>query len=143
MPKKKKDKKISNKIPHKDAIERMNYLYQIAHEALRLKNESLARFYMYTMMTISKRLVIRLDPSIKRTICKHCHSLLVPGITMRVRVSSNRETHIVQTCLYCKNQKRFLARPNYKLKHESEYESEYESKSSLSQEEFKEIDNIK
>ena len=110
MPKKKKDKEISNKIPNKDAIERMNYLYQIAHEALRLKNESLARFYIYTMMGISKRLVIRLDPSIKRTICKHCHSLLIPGITMKVRISPNREPHVVNTCLYCGKVKRYLAR---------------------------------
>ena len=26
------------------------------------------------------------DPSIKRTVCKHCHALLIPGITARVRV---------------------------------------------------------
>ena len=26
------------------------------------------------------------DPSIKRSVCKHCHALLIPGITARVRV---------------------------------------------------------
>ena len=106
-------RELNKKIPHKDAMERINYLYQLAHEALRLNNESLARFYIYTMIGISKRLVIRMDHTIKRTICKHCNSLLVAGITMRKRISSRRETHIVETCLYCGRQKRFLARPNH------------------------------
>ena len=100
---------MSNK--NKDALTRMNYLYQLAYEALKLNNQPLARFYIYTMKGISKRLVIKLDKSIKTTICKHCDLLLVPGITMKVRVSSKRETHIVETCLYCNNQKRYLARP--------------------------------
>ena len=101
-----KNKKIINK----DAMERINYLYQLAHEALKVKNEGLARFYIFTLKDIAKRLVIRLDPSIKRTICKHCNSLLISGITMRTRISSNRETHVVNTCLYCGNIKRFLLR---------------------------------
>ena len=103
---------MSNK--NKDALTRMNYLYQLAYEALKLNNKPLARFYIYTMKGISKRLVIKIDKSIKRTICKYCNSLLIPGITMRVRVSSKRETHIVETCLYCNNQKRYLARPEIK-----------------------------
>ena len=112
--KNRKDKKLSKSKPHNDAMTRMNYLYQLAHLALQSKNESLARFYIYTMKGISKRLVIKIDHTIKRTICKYCNSLLVAGITMRVRVSSNRETHVVNTCLYCGKQKRFLARPGYK-----------------------------
>ena len=106
----KKNKLKKKTIPKKEAMDRMNYLYQLAHQALKLEQEPLARFYIYTMKGISKRLVIKLDPSIKRTICKHCDSLLVAGITMRVRVSSRREPHIVETCLYCNNQKRYLAR---------------------------------
>lgn len=107
---KSKKNNISKKVPNKDALERMNYLYQIAYEALKVNNQPLARFYISTMVNIGKRLVIRLDPSIKRTICKHCHSLLVEGITMKTRISSRRETHVVKTCLYCGNIKRFLAR---------------------------------
>ena len=103
-------KSKKNKIQNKDAIERMNYLYQIAHQALSVNNQPLARFYIYTLVNISKRLVIRLDPSIKRTICKHCYSLLIPGITMKVRISPNREPHVVNTCLYCGKVKRYLAR---------------------------------
>ena len=113
--KNKKDKRISKSKTHNDAMTRMNYLYQLAHLALQSKNESLARFYIYTMKGIAKRLVIKIDHTIKRTICKYCNSLLIAGITMRVRVSSNRETHIVNTCLYCGKQKKYLARPDYEL----------------------------
>ena len=66
---KSKKNNISKKVPNKDALERMNYLYQIAYEALKVNNQPLARFYISTMVNIGKRLVIRLDPSIKRTIC--------------------------------------------------------------------------
>lgn len=55
------------------------------------------------------------DPSIKRTICKHCHTLLIPGITARVRVRRRRERHIVVTCLECQTIKRYLCRANYVL----------------------------
>ena len=105
--------KNKNKNKNKDALTRINYLYQLAHEALKLNNQPLSRFYIYTMNGISKRLVIKIDKSIKRTICKHCNSLLIAGITMRVRISSKRETHIVETCLYCNNQKRYLARLDF------------------------------
>ena len=111
MSEKQKDKKNNKKnIPKKDALDRMNFLYQLAHEALKINNQPLARFYIYTLRGISKRLVIKIDPTIKRTICKNCNSLLVPGITMKVRISPRRETHVNATCLYCGNIKRFLAR---------------------------------
>eukprot|EP00042_Codosiga_hollandica_P055353 m.773358 g.773358 ORF g.773358 m.773358 type:complete len:153 (+) comp59097_c0_seq52:233-691(+) len=69
------------------------------------------------------------DPEVKRTICRACQQLLVPGITSRVRlqgtlllarvdpqllsalVAGRREQHIVVTCLSCGRFRRFLCRP--------------------------------
>lgn len=33
-------------------------------------------------------LYIRRDPSIKRTLCKKCNSLLIPGVTASLRIKS-------------------------------------------------------
>ena len=71
------------------------------------------------------------DPTIKRTICKSCDTLLLPGITATHRMrgtllfsrnarlislfSASREKHLVVRCLTCGEVKRFLAREGYKL----------------------------
>ncbi|MEE6470079.1 hypothetical protein FKM82_008852 [Ascaphus truei] len=65
---------------------------------------------------IGKRLVLRQDPSVKRTICKRCSSLLVPGITSTVRQKKHYgQRQTVVRCLSCGLTKRFLSNPNYKL----------------------------
>jgi ribonuclease P protein subunit RPR2 len=46
----------------------------------------LGRFYINTMKTIGTKQVLRVDPSIKRTLCKRCETILLPGVTSRVRV---------------------------------------------------------
>uniref|UniRef100_UPI00358F21D7 ribonuclease P protein subunit p21 n=1 Tax=Myxine glutinosa TaxID=7769 RepID=UPI00358F21D7 len=100
----------------KDAFKRMNFLYQASHCLLAQdpENQELVRFYMHTMKTIGQRLVLKLAPSIKRNICKTCSSLLVPGVTSTVR-HRQRRRHMVVTCLFCRNQKRFLSNDDYKL----------------------------
>ncbi|XP_070579779.1 ribonuclease P protein subunit p21-like [Ptychodera flava] len=118
----KKKSKVTNStkrffVPNREAFQRMNFLYQAAHCTLvhNPDNVELARFYITTMRTIAKRLVLRIDPSIKRTICKKCNSLLVPGVTATVRMRAKREQHLVVACLSCKAVKRFLAREGYQL----------------------------
>ncbi|KAE8625262.1 hypothetical protein XENTR_v10006209 [Xenopus tropicalis] len=65
---------------------------------------------------ISKRLVLRQDPSVKRTICKKCSSLLISGVTSTVRQKKLRgQRKTVVKCLTCGLTNRFLSNPNYKL----------------------------
>jgi ribonuclease P protein subunit RPR2 len=47
---------------------------------------SIGRFYINTMKTIGTKQVLRIDPSIKRTICKRCETILLPGVTSKVRI---------------------------------------------------------
>ncbi|XP_051978253.1 ribonuclease P protein subunit p21-like isoform X2 [Xyrauchen texanus] len=78
---------MAGNIKDKEAFQRLNFLYQAARCVLAQNSENieLARFYCFTQKTISKRLVLRQDPSVKRTICKKCCTLLVPGVTSTVR----------------------------------------------------------
>ncbi|XP_032997435.1 ribonuclease P protein subunit p21 [Lacerta agilis] len=105
-------------IKDKEAFQRLSFLYQAAHCVLRQnpENQELARFYCHTQNSISRRLVLRQDPSVKRTICKSCFSPLVPGVSSTVRQRKHRHQRwTVVRCLNCGLTKRFLSNPDYKL----------------------------
>ncbi|XP_036378265.1 ribonuclease P protein subunit p21 isoform X2 [Megalops cyprinoides] len=110
---------MAGNIKDKEAFQRLNFLYQAAHCVLAQnpENVELARFYSYTQRTISKRLVLRQDPSVKRTMCKKCYSLLVPGVTatVRQRKSRKRECRTLVRCLSCGQTRRFLNDPEHRL----------------------------
>ncbi|XP_048343204.1 LOW QUALITY PROTEIN: ribonuclease P protein subunit p21-like [Sphaerodactylus townsendi] len=106
-------------IKDKEAFQRLSFLYQAAHCVLAQNpdNQELARFYCHTQNSISRRLVLRQDlGSVKRTICKSCFSLLVPGVSSTVRQRKRRNQRwTVVRCLNCGLTKRFLSNPDYKL----------------------------
>uniref|UniRef100_A0A3Q3QHC8 Uncharacterized protein n=1 Tax=Monopterus albus TaxID=43700 RepID=A0A3Q3QHC8_MONAL len=100
----------------KEAYQRLNYIYQAAHCVLSQnpENVELARFYCFTQRTIARRLVLRQDPSVKRTLCKKCCSLLIPGVTATVRQQSKTRFTVVR-CLSCGQSKTLLNNPDYCL----------------------------
>lgn len=100
-----------------DVFHRMNFLYQASNILLGIqpKNTELSRFYSNTMMKIGTKNLMKIDPNVKRTICKICSALLVPGVTAKVRMRCKRETHIVWTCMKCGTMKRFMCRKGYQL----------------------------
>ncbi|XP_028300819.1 ribonuclease P protein subunit p21 [Gouania willdenowi] len=110
---------MAQPLKDKEAYQRLNYLYQAAHCVLSQnpKNVELARFYCFTQKTIARRLVIRQDPSVKRTLCKNCSSLLIPGVTatIRQRKKKGRTRFTVIRCLSCGQSKSFLNNPDYCL----------------------------
>ncbi|CDQ91622.1 unnamed protein product [Oncorhynchus mykiss] len=116
----------------KEAYQRLNFLYQAAHCVLSQnpENVELARFYCFTQKTIAKRLVLRQDPSVKRTLCKKCCSLLVPGVTAtaRQRRIKYRNRMTVLQCLSCGQSKRFLNNPKHRL-WVDQYEAQLENQS--------------
>ncbi|XP_023809750.1 ribonuclease P protein subunit p21 [Oryzias latipes] len=103
----------------KEAHQRLNYLYQAAHCVLAQnpKNVELARFYCFTQKTIARRLVLRQDPSVKRTLCKGCCTLLIPGVTAttRQRRKKRKTSFTVVRCLSCGQTKTFQNNPDYRL----------------------------
>lgn len=101
------------RIPNEDIYQRINYLYQAAHESLKKSpnDVSLCRFYIYTLRTITRRSCLHLHPDMKRNMCKRCCVLLIPGVTAIVRTRKKREKHTVVTCLECGTPKRYVYRP--------------------------------
>ncbi|KAL1023445.1 hypothetical protein UPYG_G00040930 [Umbra pygmaea] len=123
---------MAGNLKDKEAYQRLNFLYQAAHCVLSEtpENVELARFYCYTQKTIAKRLVLRQDPSVKRTLCKKCCSLLVPGVTatVRQRRGKRRNCMTVLRCLSCGQSRRFLNNPEHCLwvdKPEAQLENQF------------------
>ncbi|CAG5862476.1 unnamed protein product [Menidia menidia] len=110
---------MAQHLKDKEAYQRLNYLYQAAHCVLSQnpKNVELARFYCFTQKTIAKRLVLRQDPSVKRTLCKKCCSLLIPGVTAttRQRRKKGKTRFTVVRCLSCGQSKTLLNNPDHCL----------------------------
>ncbi|KAG9266575.1 ribonuclease P protein subunit p21-like, partial [Astyanax mexicanus] len=80
------------------------------------QNVELARFYCFTQKTIARRLVLRQDPSVKRTLCKRCCSLLIPGVTSTVRQSNRRRQSVtVIRCVSCGLTRTFPNNPKHQL----------------------------
>jgi len=73
----------------------------------------LSRAYVSSMKAIGQKTVVKLDPSVKRTICKGCDILLIPGVTSVVRSkSSPSHRKLVRlSCLNCKAIRRIPAPP--------------------------------
>lgn len=110
--------KASMPVKDREAFQRLSFLYQAAHCVLAQdpENQALARFYCHTERTIAKRLVLRRDPSVKRTLCRGCSSLLISGLTCTQRQRRCRgQRWTVQTCLTCQRSQRFLNNPGHVL----------------------------
>ena len=95
---------------NKDIFQRINFLFQAVFAVVRENPENIAlvKYYCQNIRTIAKKNVLRLSPDIKRSICKKCFCILIPGVTASVRLKSKRQTHSLITCLQCRCTKRFL-----------------------------------
>ncbi|OCB86941.1 Rpr2-domain-containing protein [Sanghuangporus baumii] len=72
-----------------------------------------ARSYVKSMKIIGQKTNVKMDPSIKRTMCKGCNMLLMPGVTAKVRVKPlPSHGHVVSyTCMNCSFSRRIPAPP--------------------------------
>ncbi|XP_066216064.1 ribonuclease P protein subunit p21 isoform X1 [Saccopteryx leptura] len=109
---------MAGPVKDREAFQRLSFLYQAAHCVLARdpENQALARFYCHTERTIARRLVLRRDPSVKRSICRGCSSLLIPGLSCTQRQRRRRgQRWTVQTCLTCQRSRRLLNNPEHVL----------------------------
>ncbi|KAH9998509.1 RNAse P Rpr2/Rpp21/SNM1 subunit domain-containing protein [Russula compacta] len=69
--------------------------------------------YVRAMKLIGQKTTVKMDPTVKRTLCKGCDTVLIPGLSATVRVnSSNTHRHVITTnCLRCNLARRIPAPP--------------------------------
>jgi len=82
------------------ALERIRTLFRLADEALREKPQHAQR-YVNLAKQIAMRTRVKMPRELRRRVCKHCNTLLRPGVNARVRLRQRREPHVVVTCLSC------------------------------------------
>ncbi|KAK6459025.1 RNAse P Rpr2/Rpp21/SNM1 subunit domain-containing protein [Scheffersomyces xylosifermentans] len=107
-------KKAPKVIPHKDNYARVTYLYQAANLfSASPKYEVLSRGLARTLDLVSKKTVLKLSPELKRTLCKKCNSVLIPGLSVSIYIenlSKSKAPHndsLIHKCLKCHEIKRF------------------------------------
>ncbi|KAF9232738.1 Rpr2-domain-containing protein [Melanogaster broomeanus] len=73
----------------------------------------LSRSYVDTMKSVGQKTNVKLDPSVKRLICKGCSSVLVPGVSATVRIkNSMSHGHLISyKCHRCQTERRIPAPP--------------------------------
>lgn len=74
----------------RDCLIRVNYLLQAAYQVISSQpnNTELVRYYTKCIIEIQMRKRLNMSDDIKRSICKSCYMLLVPGVSCRVRMKN-------------------------------------------------------
>ncbi len=93
------------------ALSRIKKLFNLADKVVNEYKEGdldfgkkLANRYVEIARRISMKYKVRIPSELKRRFCKKCHSFLIPGLNVRVRIQGNK---VVYTCLECGNIMRF------------------------------------
>ncbi|KTW32048.1 uncharacterized protein T551_00730 [Pneumocystis jirovecii RU7] len=122
---KEKTSKESRIIPQQELYSRFSFLYQAAniyatHSILNQdkyinshSEQALSKFYINTAKKIARKAVLKINPSIKRTLCRRCDTILLPGITSSIKIENfskknkNKADISVITCNFCNTQKKY------------------------------------
>ncbi|KAK9463996.1 RNAse P Rpr2/Rpp21/SNM1 subunit domain-containing protein [Lipomyces oligophaga] len=113
---------LTKSVKNKDQYLRTSFLYQasllLVRESQTRQDGSeqlanLSRICTSQMRAVARKSVLKLDPSIKRTVCKRCDTVLIYGHNCSVHVenmSKKKVLHadvLIHTCLVCGGQKRY------------------------------------
>ncbi|KIJ19058.1 hypothetical protein PAXINDRAFT_70182 [Paxillus involutus ATCC 200175] len=73
----------------------------------------LSRSYVDVMKIVGQKTNVKMDPSVKRLICKGCSSVLTPGVSATVRIkNSTSHSHLISyKCNRCRTERRIPAPP--------------------------------
>jgi len=99
----------STSIPIQDPLDHPDNRASQTHAS----TADLSRGYVGAMKAISQKTVVKMDPAIKRTLCKGCSTILIPGCTATVRTkpSLSHGHAITYSCIKCKTSRRIPAPP--------------------------------
>lgn len=93
-----KERKANRK---KIASERIKELLEFSK--IHIRDNDLSTSSIKTAVAISKRHKIRITSKFKRSFCKKCFTVFIPGKTVRIRIGKGKVTF---TCLKCGHIKR-------------------------------------
>lgn len=91
---------------------RINYLYQLSTTVAELC-PGLSSTYNSILKGLSQKSLLKLDPEMKRNICKGCNTMLIPGKTVMCRTIKKSKGAIKWTCIFCGKSKIFRNNKDY------------------------------
>jgi len=97
------------------ALQRIRTLFHLAREAIH-EDPELAQRYVDIARKVAMAARVRLPREYRRQVCRHCKSLILPGVNCRVRIKQRRDPHLVITCLNCGKQMRIPLKQREKPK---------------------------
>lgn len=89
-------KKLKAKIEAKALIPE---LLEKAKKAYKEGNKKLSKTYSKKIRYLSMKYKLKLPKTIKRQLCKHCYTILIPSLNCRTRT---KEGKLIIYCLNCK-----------------------------------------
>jgi len=96
-----------------EAVPRLHHLYKAAHVVSGKGSgpggqvgRVLSSHYTGLVLGVAQKSVLRLTPRVKRTICKGCQSLLLPG-QVKARLVKQGGAHLQMECRRCTSVKNF------------------------------------
>ncbi|CCC70586.1 hypothetical protein NCAS_0F01020 [Naumovozyma castellii] len=119
-------------VANKEKLQRMSYLYQLSTWTtmtnLSDDSQSIARLYARDIDLISKKSKISMLPTVKRSLCKKCHRVLIPSVTVRSEIRNlsqhnkklNKNNDVMELICNCGQIKRFPIGLNRNYKTHSE-----------------------
>ncbi len=81
------------------ASERIDVLFKLAKECA-ATDMKMSREYVRHIKRLSTHSRMKLPKSVKNSVCKKCDSVLIPGLSVSVRVASSKR-YVVYKCLAC------------------------------------------
>lgn len=91
---------------------RINYLYQLS-TIIADECPGLSSIYNSILKGLSQKSLLKIDPEIKRNICKRCNTMLIPGKTVTCRIIKKSKGSIKWSCTFCGKSKIFRKNNNY------------------------------
>lgn len=85
---------------------RINYLYQLS-TALSTECPGLSSAYNCILKGLAQKNLLKIDPTIKRNICKGCNAMLIPGKSAKCRLIKKPKKLVKWTCIFCGTSKTY------------------------------------
>ncbi|RKO98927.1 hypothetical protein CXG81DRAFT_28278 [Caulochytrium protostelioides] len=99
-------KKSAESLPNRETYQRLNFLHQASQVLATTPGSAqhkLSTFYSKSFKRLAQKHVLRLSPQIKRTLCRGCDGIMVPGLTADVQrlTQPNRQELTRTVCETC------------------------------------------
>ena len=109
MPKRQGGGVAGDRVRANDVQLRMNYLLQASAMLTATRaTRGVSRLLAHSFKSVASRNVQRVAPAVKRTICKRCSSLLVPGRTATHTCTAVGQPRVEIMCHNCRHVRVFL-----------------------------------